>query len=104
MTDRAALINHIVTLNLTDIWCGLHDSDRGYSRRQVVKGVLKQSRIDLCLVFSNQVNLCESASYEQNTFSDHSRLEIKVNKKSNKKNGGSGASTVCWIISSMSKR
>lgn len=88
-TGRTALINRIKTLNLTDIWRGLHGQKKGYSRRQLVKGVLKQSRIDLCLVTSKLVRMCESARYELNAFSDHSRLIIQVSEVSKSRNGGS---------------
>uniref|UniRef100_A0A8C9ZTV3 CCHC-type domain-containing protein n=1 Tax=Sander lucioperca TaxID=283035 RepID=A0A8C9ZTV3_SANLU len=48
------------------------EGTREFSRRQVVKGVLKQSRIDLCLISHDLVKNIRSPTYTQNLWSDHS--------------------------------
>lgn len=45
-----------------DLWRALHPDDRTFSRRQVVLGSLKQSRIEYCLADAIRVNLISSAS------------------------------------------
>lgn len=87
-TSRPALFRHINNLGLADIWRGLNTNCRGFSRRQLVNGVLKQSRIDLCLASTKLVKHCDGARYEWGAFSDHSRLTINVKTGKVKRNGG----------------
>lgn len=44
------VLNDVIHNNLVDVWRCKNPYKRSFSRRQMVNGELKQSRIDLCLV------------------------------------------------------
>uniref|UniRef100_A0A3Q1GX90 Endonuclease/exonuclease/phosphatase domain-containing protein n=1 Tax=Anabas testudineus TaxID=64144 RepID=A0A3Q1GX90_ANATE len=49
-TSRTAVLNWMSESDLVDAWRLLNPTARAYSRRQVVLGKLKQSRIDMCML------------------------------------------------------
>lgn len=57
---------------MCDVWRASYPDGRDFSRRQVVNGVLKQSRIDLCFVTAPLCKFIMSPKYVVNPWSDHS--------------------------------
>lgn len=77
-TSRTVLLDLITSQGLADIWRLMHPKTRDYSRRQVVMGSLKQTRIDLCLVSQNMIRLITNVKYNINVWSDHADLSFKI--------------------------
>lgn len=73
--------------NLIDIWRTLNPRKRQFSRRQLVEGKLKQSRIDLCLVAAMLIRKISSIN-TRNSWSDHDFLNVHLNINKLQRNGG----------------
>ena len=73
-TSREALLAVMRSRGLVDVWRALHGDASGFSRRQVVQGQLRQSRIDLCLGTSVLVERVSGLEHVQSGYSDHDRL------------------------------
>ena len=86
--SRRTMFKLIEEQNLTDVWRMWHKEKRGFSRKQVVKGTLKQSRIDLCLATPTWIGKIKNIEYKENAWSDHASLEIMVDNKKERRNGG----------------
>lgn len=86
--SRSALLNTMKNYNLVDIWRTTNPSERKFSRRQMVEGKLKQSRIDLCLVAARIIQKVSSVTYNSNPWSDHDTLNIHLSTNQPQKNGG----------------
>lgn len=93
-TSRTALLKAAADRDLMEVWRFLHPSLRDFSRRQVVRGVLKQSRIDLCFASSALAQRVSGASYIWSGLSDHSILNVSVGLGSSLRNGG------LWVLNS----
>lgn len=77
-TSRAALLDLITLQGLADIWRLMHPKTRDYSRQQLVMGILKQSRIDMCLVSQHMIKLVNHVKYNINVWSDHADLSFRI--------------------------
>jgi len=75
-TSRVALKSLMVESNLLDAWRVYNPNMRGFSRRQVVQGTLKQSRIDIALVASGLFKFVQGIQYTFNTWSDHAQVDF----------------------------
>lgn len=87
-TSRTELYNLMEEKNLADVWRLQNPEKRQFSRRQVVMGVLKQSRIDLCLAAPETVKIIRGTSYSFNSWSDHAILECSLTYEGRAKGGG----------------
>ncbi len=76
--SRAILKNLMLNNEWCDVWRQTNPAVRAYSRIQNVEGILKRSRIDLCLVKKNQMNNLHSARYDMNCLSDHAFLKVTL--------------------------
>lgn len=76
--SRSYLLEAAVNADLSEIWRGFHRQFRGYSQRQVVQGVLLQSRIDLCFASSTFWKYISGATYTWAGWSDHSHLSVSL--------------------------
>lgn len=90
--SRSVIFEGTAKFNLTEVWRALHPSLVDFSRRQVVRGVLKQSRIDLCFASSALMQKVSGALYKWSGLSDHSHLNITFSLVKSKRNGG------LWVL------
>lgn len=67
-SSRGALLKVMQDEDLVDIWRERNPDKRVFSRRQVVRGELRQSRIDLCLAHRAVVNLVVGVEYSHTFF------------------------------------
>lgn len=74
--------------DLVDKWREDNPNTRGFSRRQVVKGVLKQSRIDLCVAKREIGKYIKMVKYTFTSLSDHAMLSFKILMKEGQERGG----------------
>lgn len=86
--SRTVLNNILLTDDLVDVWREDNPYKRKFSRRQMVLGSLKQSRIDLCLVKRNVVSLVGRISYKFIGLSDHAAVSFLLGEKRGGKGGG----------------
>ena len=86
--SRRVLFKLCEERNLTDVWRMWYKNKREYSRKQLVKGVLKQSRIDLCLAAPTWVAKVNKIVYVENSWSDHMTVEMLLGNKKELRNGG----------------
>uniref|UniRef100_A0AAQ4NYG1 Endonuclease/exonuclease/phosphatase domain-containing protein n=1 Tax=Gasterosteus aculeatus aculeatus TaxID=481459 RepID=A0AAQ4NYG1_GASAC len=77
-SSRTVLKNIISGSNLINAWRELHPNTRGFSRRQIVRGRLKQSRIDLALEASGMIRQSYDIEYIFSTWSDHAQIQLKL--------------------------
>lgn len=90
--SRSVLFDKLNIYNMVEIWRLLNTTGRCFSRKQVVNGVLKQSRIDLCFVTQSFVKLVSNVVYDPLWLSDHCPLRIGVGCSAARRNGG------LWIL------
>lgn len=88
--SRGVLRKMMVENNLIDIWREENPNKREFSRRQVVLGELKQTRIDLVLVNEGLRNFMKDIKYIFTTFSDHAGLTFSVGLDKERKGGEYG--------------
>ena len=74
--------------NLTDVWRMWYKHKREYSRKQMVKGTMKQTRIDLCLAAPTCVAKENKIVYVENSWSDHMKIEMLLENRKELRNGG----------------
>lgn len=86
--SRLAMVEWMSDCDLVDVWRALKAGTRVYSRRQVVMGTVKQSRIDLCLIASGLVSKLKDCSYVFCSGSDHASLRVTLEAESGQRNGG----------------
>ena len=87
-TSRRSLFKLMEKRNLLEVWRMWHKDKRGFSRKQVVKGNLKQTRIDLCLATPAWVEKVKKIEYKDNVWSDHASIELIIENKKERRNGG----------------
>lgn len=73
---REALGDLMRQHGLTDVWRDRNGGVRGFSRRQIVQGVLKQSRLDLALCTGDVAWRVRDVFYKSVGFSDHDLLVV----------------------------
>ena len=86
--SRRTILKLMEKHNLADVWRIRHKNKRQFSRKQVVKGALKQTRIDLCLATPIWVGKIQKIEYNENMWSDHVNLEVVVESGKKQRNGG----------------
>lgn len=86
--SRAALLNLMHEQNLIDVWRMANPNKNEFSRRQIVLGKLKQSRVDLCLAPSNLVKKIQNIKYTFGTWSDHARITFHLGHRCETRGGG----------------
>jgi len=87
-TSREALKGLMVGSNFLDVWRVYNPNVRGFSRRQVVLGKLKQSRIDFALVASGLFKFVHGIQYTFNTWSDHAQVDLTYGGNDDKRGKG----------------
>ena len=87
-TSRNVLLKMMDDNSLVDKWREENPNTRAFSRRQVVMGELKQSRIDLCIVKRDIANHIKQIGYKFTGFSDHAMLSFKVSLRDESERGG----------------
>ena len=87
-SSRGALKEMMKERELIDVWREKNPEGRVFSRRQVVRGVLKQSRLDLVLGQKNMVDMIGRVGYKSTALSDHMELEFRVTQRVEKRGGG----------------
>lgn len=87
-TSMSAVFKWMREYDLMDAWRVLNPVTRAYSRRQVVLGKLKQSRIDLCLLSADLVPTLNVCEYQFCTWSDHASLRVTLGEGSRQRNRG----------------
>lgn len=87
-TSRSAIQEWMADNDLVDAWRVLKGGTRVFSRRQVVMGTLKQSRIDLCLLASDLVPKLSNCKYIFCSESDHASLRVTLEAERMQRNGG----------------
>lgn len=86
--SRSVLLNIMDKFDLCDLWRTINPGGREFTRLQWVKGVVRQSRVDLCLVKRGELKMYTDMKHKYTVFSDHVFLEIKLNDPGRVKAGG----------------
>ena len=86
--SRSVLFKLCEQHNLADVWRMCYKNTKGFSRKQIVKGVLKQSRIDLCLATPAWVAKVKKVEYVENAWSDHMTMVLMLENRKDPRNGG----------------
>jgi hypothetical protein len=86
--SRGVLKKMMLEKGMIDIWREENPEKREFSRRQVVLGDLKQTRIDLVLVKEGLRNFMKDIKYVFTTFSDHAGLTFSVGLDKERTGGG----------------
>lgn len=86
--SRKVFMKMMEERNLIDTWRNENPCRREYSRRQVVMGELKQSRIDLCLAEQDTVKYLKNMRYNFTSFSDHAFISVEVGIEVERRGGG----------------
>lgn len=82
---------------LFDLWRMDNPTARVFSRRQLVKSSLKQSRIYLYLVNEKIINLTNNMNYSFLSYGDNAAYTFSVGKQIRTKHGGT------WCLNSLLK-
>ena len=85
---RKVLFKMIEDGGLVDVWRVRNAAKREFSRRQIVNGVLKQSRIDLCLARQDIADTLSSVQYKFTGYSDHAAIIFQMGDRSRGTGGG----------------
>ena len=86
--SRKVFLKTMQEKQLIDVWRNENPNRREYSRRQMVMGELKQSRIDLCIAHQTMVKFIKNMVYKFTSFSDHAILSIEVGTGIERRGGG----------------
>ncbi len=76
--SRKILTEWMRNEDFVDVWREENPHKREFSRRQMVMGSLKQSRIDLCLMKREMLKYVRNVKYKFVDVSDHAVMTIKV--------------------------
>lgn len=74
--------------DMVDAWREENPFKREFSRRQMARGILKQSRIDLCLVKREMSSYVRNVAYRFLEVSDHAAMKIKLCLNKEGRGGG----------------
>lgn len=74
--------------DMVDAWREENPYKREFSRRQMVMGSLKQSRIDLCLTKREMLRYVKNVKYKFIGISDHAAMTVKVDVNMEERGGG----------------
>ena len=87
-SSRKMLLENMVENKLIDLWRAENPQKKEFSRRQVVLGKMRQSRIDLCLIKENIINYSRNAKYKFTTLSDHAIFSFSLDIGTGGRGGG----------------
>ncbi len=87
-SSRSVLKEIMRVKGLIDVWRERNPEGRVFSRRQVVRGVLKQSRIDLVLSTKGIADRIGRIDYKVTTLSDHMVLGFGLGQGVERRGGG----------------
>ena len=87
-TTREALEKVKSMKGMNDVWRDRNPEGREYSRIQMVKGEIKQSRIDLLLSTKSIADRIKGIEYKTTTFSDHKMLKFTIGGETKRRGGG----------------
>uniref|UniRef100_A0A7N9AS92 exodeoxyribonuclease III n=1 Tax=Mastacembelus armatus TaxID=205130 RepID=A0A7N9AS92_9TELE len=74
--SRKTVLNLMSAGKLVDVWRMLHPNITAFSRRQIILGKMKQSRIDFSLISDDLIRRVERCGYEFNRWSDHAAMTL----------------------------
>lgn len=95
--SRGVLKKMMFEKKLIDIWRDDNPDKREFSRRQVVLGELKQTRIDLILVKESLRDFIKDVKYVFTTFSDHACLSFSVGLDKERIGGGTWCMNASYL-------
>lgn len=87
-SSRKVLLESIAENKLIDLWRAENPNKKEFSRRQIVLGEMRQSRIDLCLVKENIMQYSRNAKYQFTTVSDHAVFSFSLYVGTRGRGGG----------------
>ena len=87
-SSRGALQKIKREKKLCDVWRERNPEAKVFSRKQVVKGELKQSRIDLVLSTKKLAETIGEIQYKITTLSDHMMLKFTLGQETKTRGGG----------------
>lgn len=87
-SSRTVLMKMMDNQDFCDLWRTLNPTKREFSRIQVVLNKVKQSRVDLCLVKKQEINMYNAMNHELNYLSDHAIVYVGIEGKRRGKGGG----------------
>lgn len=76
--SRKYLTEWMQNEDMVDVWREENPYRKEFSRRQLVMGVLKQSRIDLCLTKREMLKYVKNVKYKFVGISDHAMMMVKM--------------------------
>ena len=86
--SRSVLQQTMNECDLSDVWREKNPVERDFSRVQLVKGELKQSRIDLCLLKNKHIEMVRSVNHSLTPLSDHAGLFVGMGERGRGRGGG----------------
>ncbi|XDV53672.1 hypothetical protein PO909_022110 [Leuciscus waleckii] len=86
--SRKFLIEWMQNEDIVDVWRDENPYKKDFSRRQLVMGVLKQSRIDLCLAKREMLKYVKNVKYKFVGVSDHAMMKVKMGVNEVERGGG----------------
>ena len=92
--SRKELLRLQAERGLCDVWRNSFPNMRTFSSKQIVNGILKQSRIDLCLCSASICRDIVNPRYEHNVWSDHCTFSCELDTMQRKRGGGT------WCLNS----
>lgn len=86
--SRKEIMDILQNENMMDIWRHENPERMEFSRRQMVLGKLKESRIDLCLVKREILSYVNKTEYKFIGHSDHAAIIFKLGLNEGERGGG----------------
>ncbi len=86
--SRKFLNEWMLSDDMVDAWREENPYKRAFSRRQMVMGSLKQSRIDLCLIKREILSYVKNVKYSFLGISDHAAMTVKIGINMGERGGG----------------
>lgn len=93
--SRKYLSEWMQSEDMVDAWREENPYKREFSRRQIVMGSLKQSRIDLCLIKREILSHVKNVSSKFLGISDHAAMTVKIGVNKVERGGG------VWCLNSL---
>ncbi len=86
--SRKYLIEWMQNEDMVDVWREENPYKKDFSRRQLVMGILKQSRKDLCLTKREMLKYVKNVKYKFVGISDHAVMMVKMGVDEEERGGG----------------
>lgn len=87
-SGREELLKLMDKYDLIDIWRERNEGIKDFSRRQLVKDKMKQSRIDFMLITRNMERKMDKIYYKMTSLSDHGMLIVHMNETGGERGKG----------------